>query len=185
MKRFPREEYRIMDMGCGDGAMLREVSSYCAAIGINVKLIGIDLNRESIEIAEEKSSGFENISFLQGDILELQVDQHQYDILLCTLTLHHLSDEEIKKFLKKFSTLAGIGVIINDLDRNRLGYFLFKLFSSIFMKTRIAREDGLLSIKSGFTKRELQAFSKMLPQMRHRISWRWAFRYEWTLWHPQ
>ena len=53
------------------------------------------------------------------------------------------------------------------------------------MKTRIAREDGLVSIKSGFTRKELESFANGFPQMRSKIRWRWAFRYEWMLWHPK
>ncbi|NNC63079.1 MAG: methyltransferase, partial [Eudoraea sp.] len=28
--KFPRTKYRIVDMGCGDGSMLREVAAFCA-----------------------------------------------------------------------------------------------------------------------------------------------------------
>lgn len=184
VERYPREEYSILDVGCGDGTMLREVAIYCRKRKVNVRLTGIDINENSIQIARERNSDIPNTVFIKEDLFELDSQTHQCDILLCSLTLHHFEKKDIMAFLRKFERLAGIGVIINDLDRNRIGYILFKLYSSLFMRTGIAKKDGLVSIKSGFTKRELISYSKMLPNVKHKICWRWAFRFEWTFWHP-
>jgi len=184
-KEYPQEEYTIVDMGCGDGSMLRKVARYCKQQRINIKCIGVDLNENSIRIAREQSINFPNIEYLKQDILALDTNNFHCDILLCTLTMHHFSDEQIFMFLNKFVSLAKIGVVINDLQRSKLAYFLFKLFSTFLMKTKIAKHDGLISIKSGFTKKDLAIFSSSLTNMVHRIRWRWAFRYEWVIKHPQ
>ncbi|MBT8280695.1 MAG: methyltransferase domain-containing protein [Muriicola sp.] len=184
VQKFPQKTYRIVDMGCGDGSMLREVAEFCSKLGLPVELIGIDLNEKSIQVARNKSSSYQEISYLKGDILALNVSELKCDILLCTLTLHHFQNKEIVKFINKFAELAHIGVIINDLERNKIAYHLFKVFSAVFMKTKIAKNDGLISIKSGFQKKELLSFSELLPEMQHDIRRRWAFRYEWTFWHP-
>jgi hypothetical protein len=72
-------------------------------------------------------------------------------------------------------------IIINDLQRNKLAYYLFHVFSLIFIKTKIAKQDGLISIRSGFVKSDLQRFGRALPGFIHRIQWRWAFRYIWVM----
>ncbi|MBC8768837.1 methyltransferase domain-containing protein [Arenibacter sp. BSSL-BM3] len=176
-----QNSYTILDMGCGDGAMLREVASYFKGRSFDLNLIGIDLNSRSIQLAKENSKEYPNIRFLEQDILALEPNKLQCDILLCTLTMHHFDSEKIPIFLNQFVKLSRLGVVINDLHRSKVSYYLYKLFSLIFMKTKIAKHDGLVSIKSAFTKMDLVAFSINLPNLEHHISWRWAFRYLWII----
>ncbi|MGB5646153.1 MAG: methyltransferase domain-containing protein [Muriicola sp.] len=183
MASHPKKIYTIMDMGCGDGSMLREVASQCKKKGVEVRLIGLDLNSKSIKIARELSTSFPDISYLQKDVFSLKPEEFECDILLCTLTLHHFSLQEIRTFVKKFAVLTNIGVIINDLDRSKIAYALFKVFSKVVIKTAVARHDGLVSIMSGFTKNDFNEFAKSVPEMSSEVTWRWAFRYEWTLRH--
>ncbi len=177
----PRESYTVVDMGCGDGQMLREVADYCRKKGVNLKLIGIDLSEKGIQISRELSTNYPEISFLRQDILKLEADVLQCDILLCTLTMHHFSNAEIPTFLNQFVKLAKIGVVINDLQRSRMAYYLFKLFSVIFIKTEIGKTDGLISIRSGFKRKELLDFSKEIPHAYHSVQYKWAFRYLWLI----
>lgn len=181
IKENPQNSYTILDMGCGDGAMLRKVAAYFESRSFELKLIGIDLNTKSIQIAKENSKEFLNIRYLEEDILELEADDLQCDILLCTLTMHHFDSEVIPTFMNQFVRLSRLGVIINDLQRSKVSYYLFQLFSSIFMKTQIAKHDGLVSIKSAFKRKELVDFSSKLPNLEHVINWKWAFRYLWII----
>lgn len=177
----PKESYTIIDMGCGDGNMLRQVALYFRKNKINGQFIGIDLNENSLKMGRKLSSQYPEIAFLKQNILELEPSELSCDILLCTLTLHHFKDQQIPIFLNKFAQLSHIAVIINDLQRSRPAYYLFKLFRSTFLNTKVARHDGLVSIKSGFSRLELEQFSRALPQINHRIQWKWAFRYVWIL----
>lgn len=184
-KEHPRESYKIVDIGCGDGSMLRAVADHCAKKHIQTQLIGLDLNEKSINLAKEYSYSYTNITYRIQDVLSLEPEEFHCDILLCTLTLHHFSEPQIHAFMKKFALLTTIGVVVNDLDRNKIGFVLFKVFSQLFMKTPIARHDGLVSIKSGFVKKDFHIFSRSVPTMNYKVRWRWAFRYEWILTHPK
>lgn len=181
IREFPKQQYTIVDMGCGDGSIMRELAKFFRKSNIAVKLIGLDLSDKAIAVGRELSVNFPEISFIKQDVLTLNPLDFKCDILLCTLTMHHFSNEQIPVFLSKFIQLATIGVVINDLQRSALAYYLFKGFSAIFIKTKIAKHDGLISIKSGFTKKDLITFSKNLPQVRHTINWKFAFRYVWVI----
>ncbi|NER11335.1 Ubiquinone/menaquinone biosynthesis C-methylase UbiE [Muriicola jejuensis] len=183
MDKDPLKEYEILDVGCGDGSLLREVALFCNKAGVKANLKGIDLNGESIALARKKNADLKNTTFVQEDVFNLSPEKDGCDFLLCTLTLHHFREEEITQLIRKFSVLARTGAVINDLDRNRIAHVLFRMFSYVFMRTDIARQDGLTSIKKGFTKKELLALSRDLPGMTHHIQWRWAFRYEWCFSH--
>ncbi len=173
--------YTILDMGCGNGNMLREIVKLGRRLGVTIEAIGIDLSEKSLEIAKVASYDFPEIRYLKQDILALAPDELQCDILLCTLTMHHFYDENIPVFLNQFTKLASIGIVINDLQRSPLAYHLFKGFSTIFIRTRIAKHDGLISIQSGFKKTELEGFAKDLPSVQHEIQRKWAFRYLWIM----
>tara|TARA_R110002049_G_scaffold47596_3_gene137368 strand:+ start:121085 stop:121777 length:693 start_codon:yes stop_codon:yes gene_type:complete len=177
-----QKSYTIMDVGCGDGTLLREIVKWARKNNYSVTCIGIDLSENALRVARKKSAGFPEIRYTQQDVLDATFAANvQCDILLCTLTMHHLYNEHIPQFLERFTKLARIGVIINDLQRSLFAYYLFKVFSTIFIKTKIAKHDGLLSIKSGFTKKELNRFSNNLKNVHHQIQWKWAFRYIWVM----
>ncbi len=181
MEDFPQPSYTIIDMGCGNGSMLRKIVKLGRSLYVAVDAIGIDLSEKGLEIAKAASSDFPEVRYLKQDILTLNPDELSCDILLCGLTMHHFYNENIPVFLEQFIKLARIGVVINDLQRSPLAYHLFKGFSAIFIRTEIARHDGLLSIKSGFTKSELENFAQDLPVVQHEIQWKWAFRYLWVI----
>ena len=179
--KFPQKTYTIVDLGCGDGAMLRKIAEYACKNKLDFQLLGLDLNAKSIALAKSKSVNYPEIQFLQKDILELNQDTFSCDIVTSTLTMHHFTDAEIETFLKQFLAISKLGVVINDLQRSRVAYVLFKAFSAVFMKTYIARHDGLISIKRAFTKNELLTFTQKLPLESYKLKWRWAFRYLWIL----
>ncbi|MDT0621593.1 methyltransferase domain-containing protein [Croceitalea vernalis] len=180
LRSHPKKSYTILDMGCGDGEMLRRISKVIDNEDFSLKLIGVDLRDDVLDIARSKSTEYNNISFIKQDILDIE-DDFDCDIILCTLTMHHFTNDQIKVFLNKFVSLAKVGVVINDLERSKISYQLFKLFSFFFIKTEIAKIDGLISISKGFKKGDLTSFSKQLTQAEHLIKWKWAFRYLWVM----
>tara|TARA_R110002167_G_scaffold31099_18_gene102546 strand:+ start:1255 stop:1980 length:726 start_codon:yes stop_codon:yes gene_type:complete len=176
-----KEQYTIIDVGCADGSMLRELARYARKRGLKITFIGIDLSAKALQLAENASVDFPEISYLQLDVLQLQASELQCDILITTLMTHHFTDANLTVLLAQFVRLAKIGVVINDLHRSRLAFYLFKLFSLLFITTDTARIDGLISIRKGFKKQDLIRFSRQLPQMQHSIQWKWAFRYVWIM----
>ncbi|MGB5943383.1 MAG: methyltransferase domain-containing protein [Leeuwenhoekiella sp.] len=180
-KAVPKGEYTILDMGCGDGAMLRKMAAYCRKRRILAQFIGIDLNPKSLEIAREKSTEFSEITYRCQDIMTVRPADFECDIVTSTLTMHHFTDVQILQFMLHFEKLATIGIVINDLQRSRMALRLFRVFSRIFMKTKIARHDGKVSIQRAFTEKELRTYSEQLGFKKYTIEWRWAFRYLWII----
>ncbi|MBT8308478.1 MAG: methyltransferase domain-containing protein [Maribacter sp.] len=177
----PKDSYTILDMGCGEGEMLRALAILARKKNISLKLTGIDLNSDALKIAKQASLEFPELTFLEKDVLSADFSDYNCDIVITTLTMHHFQDSDILNFAQQFTRLASIGVVINDLQRNALAYYLFKVFSLIFIKTKVAKQDGLTSIRRGFRKSELIALSSSLSDIHHEISWKWAFRYVWIM----
>ncbi len=179
---IPNEtEITIIDVGCGNGDMLRALSKYGLKHQLNFKLIGIDANAFTINHARELSINYTNISYHCEDVFGKNFAALKYDIVLCTLTLHHFKDNEIILLMTVFNTNSRIGMVINDLHRSIISYRLFQILCFVFRLNSMSREDGLVSILRGFKKNELVCFSKILNLKNYKIQWKWAFRYQWII----
>ena len=109
------------------------------------------------------------------------MDNFKYDIVLCTLTLHHFKEHEIEKLMAQFYKNATIGIVVNDLQRSAIAYRLFQALCFVFQLNKMSREDGLVSILRGFKRSELIAISNKLNFKNYTINWKWAFRYQWIV----
>jgi 2-polyprenyl-3-methyl-5-hydroxy-6-metoxy-1,4-benzoquinol methylase len=171
----------IVDIGCGNGDMLRVLSNYGNDNNYSFNLIGIDANAFTVKHAIKLSESYSNINFKCEDIFEYDFSQLKCDILLCTLTLHHFKNPEIESLLTTFYANSKLGIVINDLHRSWLAYRLFQIICFLFQLNSMSREDGLTSILRGFKKEELETFSKKLGFQKYTIQWKWAFRYQWII----
>jgi 2-polyprenyl-3-methyl-5-hydroxy-6-metoxy-1,4-benzoquinol methylase len=171
----------IVDVGCGNGDLLRVLSNYGKENNYSFSLIGIDANAFTLNHAKKLSESYSNINFQCEDIFEFDFSQLKCDIILCTLTLHHFKNEEIESLLTTFYANSNLGIVINDLHRSSLAYRLFQIICFLFQLNSMSREDGLTSILRGFKKEELELFSKKLGFKKYIIKWKWAFRYQWII----
>lgn len=182
LEKYPQQKkITIVDVGCGNGDMLRILADYADENNLVFELIGIDANRFTVNYAQKLSTHYPNIFYRCEDIFDTSFEKLSYDILLCTLTLHHFKDDAINSLLKVFKANAKMGIVINDLQRSSLSYRLFQLLCLVFRLNKMSREDGLVSILRGFKKEELEDFSRKLQLKNYTIEWKWAFRYQWII----
>ena len=174
-------EIVIVDVGCGNGDMLRNLAEFGLKNNYKFRLIGVDANNFTISHAQKLSEKYTNISYICQDIFSESFQELKYDIVLCTLTLHHFKDDEIIRLLNVFYKNAAIGIVINDLQRSAIAYRLFQGLCFVFRLNDMSRQDGLISILRGFKKEELVNFSKKLNFSNYKIQWKWAFRYQWII----
>jgi len=174
------KEIVIIDLGCGSGEMLRVIAEQMRKKNQPVRLIGIDANPHIVEYAKKKSRNYPEISYRCTLITPQEISNSTCDIFLSTLFLHHFKSDDCIEFITAACERATMGVIVNDLHRSRMAYYLFK-FMSIFISNKMIKSDGLTSILRGFKMQDLRRFSKSIPQAKYSIEWCWAFRYRWII----
>jgi hypothetical protein len=180
LKNHPKEqELTIADIGCGHGDILRDVAKFGRKNGYKMKLIGMDANPTAIAYANELSTEFPELSFKTEDIFSEAFKNRKFDVVLATLFLHHFKEAQLVSFLGNTLKQTKIGIVVNDLHRHKLAYYLFMLLS-VFIKNNMIIEDGLTSVLRGFKRNELAHISKKL-KVKPQISWKWAFRFQWIL----
>lgn len=171
----------IIDIGCGNGDMLRVLADFADNQQLKFNLIGLDANDYTIRHAQKLSYHYPNISYLKKNVFDSDFETLEYDIALCTLTLHHFKETELLQLIDLLHQKANIGIVINDLQRSALAYRLFQLLGFVFRLKKMPREDGLTSILRGFKRKELIDYSKKTNLTKYSIRWKWAFRYQWLI----
>ena len=180
LKNHPKTKpITIVDLGCGGGDILREVSRFGKKNNYNFQLIGIDANPNTVGYADKLSQNYDNIKFQAIDVFSEEFNTLKYDLVLTTLFLHHFKEDQLVSFLKPVLKKAKLGIVANDLHRHKLAYYLFKLLSTT-IKNKTIVEDGLTSILRGFKQQELEEISNQL-NAKYQVKWKWAFRFQWIL----
>jgi 2-polyprenyl-3-methyl-5-hydroxy-6-metoxy-1,4-benzoquinol methylase len=173
------QEITIVDIGCGHGDILRDVAKFGRKHNYKFKLIGIDANPTAIEYANELSVEYPELSFENQDIFSNEFKKRTFDVVLATLFLHHFKEDQLVSFLDNTLKQTKGGIVVNDLHRHKLAYYLF-LLVSVFMSNKMIIEDGLTSVLRGFKRKDLISISEKI-NINSQISWKWAFRFLWII----
>ena len=174
--------YKIADLGCGGGDMLKIFFNWATKSDRHLELTGIDANPYIIDYARKNLRGYQNISFRRDNVLTKSFSEQRYDIIHCSLFLHHFTDEELIYLLTNFRKQARIGVIINDLHRHWLAYYSIKLLTKLFSKSAMVKFDAPLSVQRAFKRDEITALLNQAGISDYELNWKWAFR--WQLIYP-
>lgn len=180
LKNHPKEEeINIIDVGCGHGDILRDIAKFGRKNGYKMKLLGVDANPTAIAYANELSKSYPELTFKTEDIFSDDFKNRKFDVVLATLFFHHFKENELISFLKDTLKQTRIGIVVNDLHRHKLAYYLFMLLS-VFIKNKMIINDGLISVLRGFKRIDLVKISQKL-NVAPQISWKWAFRFQWII----
>ena len=150
-----RDHFRLLDVGFGQGDMLRAIARWAQRRGITAELTGVDLNPNSEIVARAATDPALPIRFRTGDY-RAEAGQG-YDFVVSSLVAHHMSAGELVAFLRFMEDQAGIGWFVNDLHRHRLAYAGFPLLARLFGWHKIVREDGRASVGRAFKASEWHA----------------------------
>lgn len=141
-----RRSFSLLDVGSGEGGMLRMIAKWAARRGLEARLTGVDLNPKSEGVARAMTPAGMPIDFVTGDYRELG----RFDLVISSLVAHHMTDGQLRDFLRWMETNAERGWLVNDLHRHRFAYFGFPLLAALLRVHRIVRQDGQLSIARSF-----------------------------------
>ncbi len=166
---------RLIDVGCGGGDTLRYLYRWSERNTWCLHLCGVDANHKAIAFAREQSQGLP-IHYYVFDVFSGEFTALEADVVSLNLFLHHFKEEEIVLFLKHFHA-ANTAILINDLQRSKMAYQLFRLVSRLLGFSHISRHDGKLSVKKSFTRKDWQRMLKKAGITHFSITWKWAFRY--------
>ena len=145
LPRDQREPIHIVDVGSGGGDLLRQIAHWARRRKVAVQLTGIDLNPYATCVAVASTPKDLGIKWVTGDAM-LYRSENKIDIIVSSLTAHHLENEEVAAFIKWMEKGVQLGWFINDLERAEWSYRMFRWVPW----HPIVRHDGPVSFRRAF-----------------------------------
>lgn len=154
LKRAVRDGHlRLLDVGFGDGDMLRGIARWCARHEVEAELIGVDLNPRSEVSARAHTPPDLPIRYVTGDYLDMGGG---WDAVISNLVAHHMTPDQLLAFLR-FMEANARSWFVNDVHRHRFAHLGFPVLAALARWHPIVRHDGRVSIARGFRPAEWRA----------------------------
>jgi 2-polyprenyl-3-methyl-5-hydroxy-6-metoxy-1,4-benzoquinol methylase len=178
VQRFPQEQYRVVDLGCGGGDMLAVMQDWAQQEQVSMQLIGADANAHTIALAQQRQQQLQGIRWQVANVFDPAFFEEQVDIATCTLFTHHFTDEELVALFQGLKQKVRLAIVINDLHRHPLAYYSIKWLTRWFSKSPMVQNDAALSVLRSFKRRDWNSIFAQAGLDQVEIHWRWAFRWQ-------
>ena len=169
---LPGDRFTLLDVGFGEGDMLRAVHRWAQRRRLTAGLTGVDLNPRSAPAATAATPAIMAIDYRTGDVF-VDALPVQPDYIVSSLVTHHMRDAEIVRFLRWMEATARKGWFINDLHRHWLAYNGFKLLAWAARWHPFVRHDGPVSVARSFRRADWETLLATAGVDRHAVSLRW------------
>lgn len=163
----------VLDVGCGEGDLLRAIRRLADKQGMTVRLTGLDLHPDSVAAARAATPASLHIDYVCADVL-----QHRpaaVDCIVNSQLAHHLDDAQVGALLQWMQAHAAVGWCVADLRRHWLPYLGFRWLARAAGWHRVVRLDGTLSIARSRTEAEWQDLLRRAG-VQGRIQRHWPYR---------
>ncbi|QNA85767.1 methyltransferase domain-containing protein [Sphingomonas sp. So64.6b] len=139
--------FRLLDVGFGDGDMLRRIARWAKRRGIAAELVGVDLNPRSELAARAHTPDDMDIDYITGDYAD---HTEGWDFVISSLVVHHMTHDQLIDFLRFMEAKAATGWQVNDLHRHGFAHWGFPILATLARWHPIVRHDGQLSIARSY-----------------------------------
>ena len=145
----PGSDFTLLDVGYGEGDMLRAIHRCATAKGFRPRLIGVDLNPRSAPAARAATDPALGIDYRTGDVFAL-APAEPVDFIVSSLVTHHLTDRQVGQFLMWMEATAQRGWFVNDLRRSSIAFYGFAALAAVLRWHPFVRHDGPVSVARSF-----------------------------------
>jgi SAM-dependent methyltransferase len=145
----------ILDLGTGCGDIPIAISREARRRGRSVHIVASDCSADILALAREEIGANPDITLAPHDARSVHLPDKAFDIVLCSLSLHHFPPDEAVQVLREMNRLARVGFILNDLRRSRAGYAAAWIAAHLTTRNRLTRNDAPLSVQRAYTTDEL------------------------------
>jgi SAM-dependent methyltransferase len=167
---------RILDLASGSGDIALGVWRRARRAGADVEILGVDASPMAARFANERAAkaGVP----IRFSVLDVTLDPlpDGFDVVMCSLFLHHLDEEGATSLLTKMRTAAGRLVLVSDLVRSARGLALAGFASRLFTSSEVVHTDATRSVRAAFRPAELDMLARRAGMDGARIRRRWPFR---------
>jgi 2-polyprenyl-3-methyl-5-hydroxy-6-metoxy-1,4-benzoquinol methylase len=141
-------ELSLLEVAAGNGFVPTRVAEQLSQEGIAVKTTLLDH-----AFSHLPRNGTSNKIVADG--LTLPFAESTFDLVSCSLFLHHLSPEQVVQFAREALRVSRIAALINDLVRHPVHLALAYAGVPLY-RSRLTRHDAPASVKQAYTIGEMR-----------------------------
>jgi SAM-dependent methyltransferase len=151
---------RVLDVASGGGDVPIALARLAVRAGLEVRLDGCDISEGAVRFARQRAA--EQGVAVGFFTLDARADAipSGYDVLTCSLFLHHLDDAGAEELLRRMAGAAARLLLVDDLVRGGIGYALAWAGCRLLSRSPIVRHDGPASVASAFTPEEVLGLAR-------------------------
>jgi len=147
LRRHPPRRLQVLDVGTGSGELAAATAAWLAGNGWTVSRMGLDRRPSHLRPG--------TAPVVAGDALALPFRAQSFDVVTCSLFLHHFRGEPARRVLQEMLAAARQAVVVSDLERAWAPFIAVWLISRLGM-SRVTRFDAPASVRQSYTARELR-----------------------------
>jgi 2-polyprenyl-3-methyl-5-hydroxy-6-metoxy-1,4-benzoquinol methylase len=171
------EAVRVLDLAAGGGDIPIALARRAAREGLNVEISGCDLRDQAVRYAQARANAAgAAVRFFTLDALAGALPAG-YDVLSCSLFLHHLDEANAATLLRKMAAATERLVLVDDLNRGRLGYLLAWVGCRVLTRSKVVHFDGPASVAAAFTPAEALDLAERAGLRGARVTRHWPQRF--------
>ncbi len=153
----PGRPVSIIDLGTGSADVPVAVADWMRRRGRSCRIVASDLSDEVLAVAAATVGDRPDIVLHRADALATGAPDAGFDIVLCSLTLHHLDYGDGVRLLREMARVARVGFVLNDVARGWAGYAVAWAASRVATRNPMTRHDMPLSVERAWSPDELRA----------------------------
>ena len=144
----PSERFTLLDVGAASG----DTAQVVRALYPKATVVNLDCNEVNLSTAPHPK--------ILGDAFRMPVRDRCVDFVLCSLFLHHFSDERVIELLRALYKIANRAVLISDLERHIASYWFLPMTGPVLGWGPITIHDGMISVRASFKAGELAELAR-------------------------
>lgn len=154
----PGDTASILDLCTASADIPRFVVDWARRAPVSVRVVGVDFRESTLEIARRESRHYPEIELVCANVLEFE-PLETFDLVFCSLALHHFSDRDAELLLRRVRKFATRGLLVADIARSDFGVLGIYALTATLLREPMTRFDARLSMKRAFSVAELRALA--------------------------
>ena len=146
----------VLDLATGSADIPLALQRWAAANGRSLAITASDVSPEILAQAAAHIGDRQTIRLKPLDARDVREPDASFDVVVCSLALHHFTPEDVVRVLREMRRLCRVGLIVNDLCRSRLGYLAAWVAAHGTTRNRLTRHDAPLSVLRAYSLAELR-----------------------------
>jgi len=150
----------VLDLATGSADHPISLVRLARRLGRNIQVTAVERSPLTLSLAFEQTAKYPEITVRQGNILMLDYPPKSYDIVLCSLAIHHFSRADAVRILRTMVQFSRIGLIVNDLYRSWPAAWTAWIYTHLTTRNPMTLNDSYVSVLRAFTPTELREMAE-------------------------